>query len=215
MNEELTLAQLPSERPVLSDLSATHVAWMADWAQAETAVAQLELIRRWDGAQKRLETWKNLAHIRFARNTQDKEEKAFWDELWPEIAGQNLEVMRAVLASPVRTELELELGAHALGIWGVEVQAFDPIIADDKRAESKLVTRYDTLISELRAEYDGQEVRLMDLRGKYGDSERSVRHAARVAQDTAMGKVSHEIDEIYAELVTLRTSMAKKMGLSS
>ena len=55
MNEELTLAQLPSERPVLSDLSATHGAWMADWAQAETAVAQLELIRRWDGAQKRLE----------------------------------------------------------------------------------------------------------------------------------------------------------------
>lgn len=215
MNEELTLAQLPSERPVLSDLSATHSAWMADWAKAESAPQQLALIHRWDGEQKRLETWKNLAHIRFARNTQDKEEKAFWDELWPEIAGQNLEVMRAVLASPVRTELEQALGTHAFGIWGVEVQAFDPSIADDKRAESKLVTRYDTLISELRAEFGGEQVRMMDLRGKYGDSERRVRHAARVAQDGAMGKVSEEIDGIYAELVALRTTMAKKMGLSS
>lgn len=215
MNEELTLGQLPSERPELADLSAAHQAWMADWAQASTASAQVALIRRWDSAQKRLETWKNLAHIRFARNTEDKEEKGFWDELWPEIAGHNLEVMRAVLASPVRTELQSLLGAHAFGIWEVEVQAFDPSIADDKRAESKLVTQYDTLISGLRAEFGGEKVRLMDLRGKYGDSDRSVRHAARVAQDSAMALASEEIDGIYDALVGLRTEMAKKMGLSS
>lgn len=215
MLEEPTLSQLPLERPVLSELAAENAAWLQAWEQASDATAQLALIRQWDTQQKRLETWRNLAYIHFAQDTSDKADKEFFDELWPEISTQNLAVMKAILASEHRPALEAELGAHAFTIWQVAVSAFDPTLADDKRAESKLVTRYDTLISELRAEFRGESMRLMDLRGKYGDADRSVRHDARVAQDKAIASVADQIDEIYDGLVALRVKMAGKMGLPS
>jgi M3 family oligoendopeptidase len=215
MTEEPTLSELDYARPDRDSLQSEADALQAAFNAADTPDAQLALIYGWDARQAQLDTWQNQAYVAWAKDTSAAAEKAAWDELAPDRTGWNVAFLALVLASEHRDALAHAFGAHAFAIWEVQVSAFDPRIADLKRRESELDTRYNTLISSARVDFQGKSLRLSDLRGFYGDADRAVRLDCRQAQDRLLSGLRDELDAIYGELVTVRHDMALAMGETS
>jgi M3 family oligoendopeptidase len=208
-------AQMTYRRPSLADIEAEHRGRMAAWREATSVAAQLLVLRGWNDARKALDTTQALAHLRYEMDTQDaaaKAEKEFFDDAAPRLAEWGLQFLKAVVASPHRSALEKEFGAHAFRIWEMAILSFDPVIADDRRAEAKVANRYTEILASLRATFAGKEMNLSLLGGHYGDRDRSVRLAAQQARMGALAPHVAELDGIFDELVQLRHGMARKMG---
>lgn len=210
--------EMPYRRPNLADIEARERERLGSWEAATSARGQEELVLAWDRDQIQLDTLRSLAQVRFELDTRDparKAEKEFFDEIGPKLTELGLAFLHRVTSSPHRRELEERLGAHALTTWDLAQKTFDPVIADDRRAESKLATRYNELLASLRASFRGKEYSLSLLAGFYGDADRSVRLESQQARFAALGAHREELDGCFDELVRLRSTMARKLGHDS
>ena len=210
--------QMPYQRPDLAEIEAVAADRMAAWDGAAEASEQVLLVREWDQHRIALDTLRSLAYVRYELDTQDagaKAEKEFFDDAGPKLVELDLAFVKKVVESPHRESLEKELGEHALELWDLALKTFAPVIADDRRAESRLTTRYNELLASLRVPFRGKEYSLPLLAGFYGDADRSVRLEAQQARFASMDEHRETFDSIFDELVGLRDGMAKKLGYES
>ena len=102
-------SDMPYVRPDLAAIERLHRARLGAWDAAGTAQEQIAVLREWDRARVELDTMRNLAHLRFEMDVRDpaaKAEKEFFDDAGPKLAEWGLEVLRKILASPHRAELD-------------------------------------------------------------------------------------------------------------
>lgn len=211
------LSEMTVRRPEPETLARVHAQRLAavDTAGPDELVA---LVSAWDRDRRTYESHKNLAHIRFAQDTRDaarKDDREFFDDLGPTTQGEEVAFLRAILASTHRGALERAFGTHALDLWTVAAGAFEPVLAESKRAESRLVVRYDEVRAGIRFDVRGERHTLATVRGLYGKAERALRLEAAVAESAALGAREEELDAIYDELVVLRDGMGRLMGQAS
>lgn len=207
--------EMPYVRPDLAEVERAHGDFMAAWRKARGAEEQVSLVRAWDRARIELGTTRSLAHLRFEVDTRDaaaKAEKAFFDDASPRLLELDLEFVAAMVGSAHREELEREFGRHAFVIWEMELRSFDPVVAEDRRAESRLSNTYNELLASLRVTFGGKELNLSMLGGYYGDKDRAVRLAAQQARFAALEPHRAELDRLFDELVQVRHAMARKLG---
>ena len=212
----MRLSDLPDTKPELPDLEAAAAALIEAFDAAPDVDAQVAAVKRWDAWKVEYEAGERLAGIRFSQDTRDAGRKALkqhFDAVHPDVKELDVRLLRRIVAAG--TELEERLGAQALALWRCTLQSFDPAIADELRAESELVNRYDELRAAARVDFQGQPQGLSSLRGFYGDADRGVRVEARLAQDTLLRGMKEELDGLFAELVELRHRQATKLGGSS
>lgn len=212
------LSAMPYSRPDVGDLERSFAERSAAWASAGGAAAQLDLIRAWDREGMHLDTVRHLAMLRFEQDTRDPEaraEKDFFDDLAPRVSELTLDFVRGIVESPWRQQLEDELGRHALDQWELALQGFDPVIADDRRAESRLKTRYTQLLASMDVRFRGRELTMSELAAYFGDADRATRLEAQQVRFAACDAHREELDSIYDDLVRLRHAMAGKLGHGS
>ena len=215
MEDGPSFDELPYERPDPAALAAEADALCSAWAGAGDADAELALISRWDAGQRRFATQSNLASVRFWQDTRDpafKAEKRFFDQLQPDVKAATLRFLAGVVGSARRPALEAALGPQALAGWEVELQTFDPRIAEDKRAESELENQYDERMGGLMVEFRGERLTRSALAARFGDADRGTRRAARQAQDALLGGPQAELDRLFGGLVDVRHRMATALG---
>lgn len=213
--ERARFDQIPTPRPDRDSLLTRARALSADWDATNDAEGQLALLRAWDRMRRSFRTGKVMADVRFNIDTRDPEAQSnrdFYDELGPALESHDVEFLRKVLASPHRPAFEATFGGHALRLWEVYLSAFDGRIADDKRKESELVSRYLALLASVRVDFDGQSMNLPMLRGYFGHADRGKRRGAAQVMDAAMMQHKDALDALYGELVALRHGMAVKLG---
>jgi oligoendopeptidase F len=86
--------------------------------------------------------------------------------------------LRALIASPFRTELERDFGRQLFHIAEMTVKTFALEIVEDLKRNNELSTEYYALIASAQILFDGQELTLSQM-GKYLNvADRSVRKAA-------------------------------------
>jgi len=78
-----------------------------------------------------------------------------------------------------------------------------------------LETKHTKLISSAAIPFDGEERNLSQLRAYFQSKDRSVRKAAYEAYASFFSEHEAEFDDIYDQLVKLRTKMAKQLGFDS
>ncbi|HJN72949.1 MAG TPA: M3 family oligoendopeptidase [Myxococcota bacterium] len=211
----MRLSELPADQPELADLRGAATALITDFDAAPDADAKVSVMRRWDAWKAEYEAAMFLASIRFSQDTTDASRKALkqhFDRVDPDVKELDTKLLRRVVESPERALLEERLGSQALALWRCTLDSFDPAIADELRAESDLVNRYDELRASLRVDFRGESHGLSSMRGFYGDADRSTRHAARKAQNQLLSGAVDELDSLFAELVAVRHRMARKLG---
>jgi oligoendopeptidase F len=139
----MKFSEMPYERPAL-DETLQALSWLAQQiADADSAQAQLDLFDSFEALSRHLSTQHALAEIRHTVDTRDafyEAETAFWDENGPLLADRELDVYRALLASPYRSELEQALGTLVFEKMNVDVKSQAPEILDLMARENALTT---------------------------------------------------------------------------
>jgi len=165
-----------------------------------------------------LETLAALSYIRHTINTKDEfydGENDFFDENGPILEKLSLDFYKEIVNSPYRAELTKRLGE----LWFVNVElrlkGFDEKIIEEMQKENALSTKYDKLIAAASLDFDGKKVNLSQLRAYMLSPDREVRKAAAAKRTEFFLENEKELDEIYDELVKLRTTMAKKLGYNN
>lgn len=156
-----------------------------------------------------------IASIRNSIDTNDKfyeEEQDVYSEKAP-IVENAYNIMEKVLVNhKLRKELEKHYGSHWFKTMEVSLKAFDEKIMDDLVIENKLCIKYTKLLASCKIEYDGKVNNLSQL-GKYTESlDGKVRKEAYELINQFLFTHQSELDDIYDDLVKVRTKMAQKMG---
>ena len=156
-----------------------------------------------------------LASIRNTIDTQDEfyeQEQEFFDTVGPELAEffQNLNL--AIYNSKFRNELVEKYGSKIFREIEIDLKTFKPEIIEDLQIENKLTTKYDKLKASAQIEFDGKVLPLPGLSIYLQDPNRNIRKSAEEAVSNFFKEHEDEFDDIYDQLVQVRTRIAKKLG---
>ena len=204
--------------PNYDEIEAEFQGITARLESAEDAAGRAAALAEWDTSRRRLDSTISLIHLHFNQNTRDdaaRQAREAMDELAPKLTALEVKMKRGLLEGGHRAEYEAHFGAQAFSLWEQNIRSFDPAIESDLVTESKLEAEYVELTAAAEIEFQGERYNLSEISKFNEDPDRDVRHGAQSAVWKWFGENGDELDRIYGDLVTLRHSMAKKLGLSS
>lgn len=164
------------------------------------------------------DTYRTIASIRHSIDTNDefyKAEKDFWDEMGPIVQGYITDYYRALTHSKFRAELEKKWGRQLFQLAELSLKTFKPDIIEDLQLENKLVTEYGKLVASAKIPFEGEERTLSQLTPFEQSIDRETRRRAGEARFQFFAEHEARLDDIYDQLVKVRTGIASKLGYDS
>ena len=210
-----TIDQVQASAPDLEEARAQSQQLIERLTGAGDRSAALDCIRSWDGLRRDVATWQALVGLRFNQDTTDAEARAAReqrDRILPQWTEIEVDVKRALLAHPLRPQLEAEIGPQAFALWEAEVLAFDPAIKDSLERESALGASYTELLAGAELDVRGETYNLSTIIKLEKDADRDLRHAGARAKWAWFAEHGAELDRIFGDLVHLRSDMASLLG---
>lgn len=165
-----------------------------------------------------LESMEAIARIRHSIDTTDefyKAEQEFLDEIEPLYQGLITAYYRALTDSAYRSELESKWGKQLFTIASLSLKTFSPEIVDDLVQENKLASEYGKLLASAKLLFDGEERNLSQLIPYQLSTDRNVRKEANDVKYNFFEENEAKLDELYDQLVKIRTLIAKKLGYNN
>ncbi len=211
-------SDITAEPPDLYALREQYDRIERDLDAAPDPQSALAIFTRWDGLRRSFATWSALADLQFRRDTTNADFKRAVEtlnELRPKVTGLDVTLKRKFLASPMRAELERELGAYLFERWEMDVTAYDPAIEPLVVQESKLEDEYTALLARASIELHGTKYNLSEIGRFAEDPNREVRRTAEFARWGFFTQNRETLDRIYGDLVKVRTSMARDLELNN
>ncbi|MDA1194967.1 MAG: M3 family oligoendopeptidase [Planctomycetota bacterium] len=185
---------------------------------APDASGRAQALEGWEQMRRELSTWGSLVGLRFQQDTRDVDRKAALkvrDELSPRFQELETGLMRRIAESPDAAEVGTQYGPHLLELWRCAVGSYDPSIEAESVAESGLASAYTELVSSAQFEFEGETLNLSQLSKYAQHADRDLRYrAAKVRYDWFEANAT-ELDRIYDELVKVRATQARKLGLEN
>ncbi len=216
---ETQFADMAVDAPRLEELRQKFEHIARQLVEEESGERRAAAVREWDALRGEASTWFALAHLRFNQDTSDAAARAAREEadaFLPSYTDLELKVKAALLESPHRTQLEQQFAAgHAFDLWEHDAAAFHTDIVDDLVHEQQLIARYVELLGGARVSFDGKTCGVSELVGYQAHPKRDLRHAAAAALWGWFGENRAELDDIFDQLVALRSEMAKTLGRAS
>ncbi|MFE7061205.1 M3 family oligoendopeptidase [Sutcliffiella sp. NPDC057660] len=202
-------------RPNMDEVESRYNAALVRFEGATSAQEQEEAIKEINEIRNELSTDFNLVYIRHSIDTTDefyKEEQDFLDEVEPLTKALDTKYYKALVKSPFRNELEKKWGTQLFSLAECELKTFDDSIIEDLQHENKLTTKYSKLIASAKISFDGKELTLAQLDPFTESTDREMRKKASEAKFGFFNENKEEFDDIFDQLVKLRTKIAQKLG---
>ena len=207
-------SDISAASPDFTELRAQYDTLENRIERAATVEEAVDAFYAWEAFRRRFSTWSALTELRFQQDTKNERYRAESDklnELRPKVTGIDVAMKRKFLASPLRAQLEDELGAYVFERWELDVTAFDPVIEPHAVAESQLEDEYVRLLASAEFDFRGERLNLPTI-GKYAEHrDREARREAAVIKWQFFSRNRHTLDRIYDDLVKLRDRMAKEL----
>ncbi|ALA71236.1 oligoendopeptidase F [Geobacillus stearothermophilus 10] len=206
------------ERPDIAQLQASFQEALDSFRRAGSAALQHEAMKRINELRRRYSTMANLCHIRHTIDTNDefyKKEQDFFDETEPVVKGLVNDYYRALVSSPFRAELEQVWGKQLFALAETQLKTYAPVIVEDLQKENKLASEYTKLIASAKIMFEGEERTLAQLQPFVESPDRAMRQRASEARFSFFKDYEKELDELYDELVHVRTAIARKLGFQN
>lgn len=181
---------------------------------AQSVPQALEVFTAWDEHRREFSSWSALTDLRFQQDTANPQFKAANDllnELRPKIEGLEVALKKKFLASPLRAQLEHELGDYLFARWETEVTAYDPVVEPFAVKEASLQDEYVELLAKAEFDFRGERLNLSQI-GKFGEHpDRDVRRQAAHTKWEFFSRNRAQLDRIYDALVHVRTETAREL----
>lgn len=203
------------QRPDIAQLKSDFNSALERFKEASDVVAARAVISEIYEIRNGFETMKEIAGIRYTIDTRDEkyeQEQDFFDREQPQYEGLVHSFYKALLASPLESDLRVSLGDQLFDVAKCAVNTFSDEIVEDLQKENELTTAYRKLKASASVEFNGEEYTLTGLMAFLRRSDRDQRKKAADAIWSFMAQNRQELDRIYHELVQLRTSIARKLG---
>lgn len=161
------------------------------------------------------ESMMRLVSTRHTIDTTDefyKQEQDYFDEWRPVYQGLIHNYYEVIIHSSFRKELEKKWGKQLFNIAEANLKTFSEDVVDDLKQENKLVSEYVKLLAAAKIDFEGEERNLAQLGPFLLSPNRETRKKAHEAKYAYFAENESKIDEIYDQLVKVRTKIAKKLG---
>jgi len=206
------------KRPDMEALLASYTALCEKAKGADSPEALASAIDEHEKLFCSFQTQSCLAYIRHTVDTRDEfysAEKDFFDEASPEFEEAVNAFYDVLLSSPHREGAEAVCGKILFDTIEVSRKCFSPAIVPLLKKENALISRYQKLIASARIPFDGKILNVSMLTPYKLSSDRGVRKAALYAEGEFYLSVGEEVDEIFDEMVKVRTEIATALGYAS
>ncbi|MHB8074408.1 M3 family oligoendopeptidase [Desulfosporosinus fructosivorans] len=206
------------QRPDLLALETKFVDLLAKFERAEDFEQQDLVMVSINGLRSDFESMEQLVLIRHTVDTTDpfyEEEQAFFDESTPIYQGLISQYYRSLVKSEFRQALEEKWGKQLFIKADLTLKTFAPEIIEDLQQENKLSSDYTKLIASAKIMFEGEERNLPGMVPFQLSTDRVMRKRANEAKYAFFNANELKLDEIYDDLVKVRTRMAKKLGYTN
>ncbi len=214
----MKFSEIPYERVNLEALGNEYDKLTERITNAKSGAEVLEAYREQEKLGKHAQTMISLSHVRNTIDTKDEfyaAEKEFYDFNLPAFNEHSQNLMLAIFNSPYRSEVEQETGELVFKNLELELKTFSPDVIEELGKENKLVSDYQKLIASAKIDFDGKQLNISQLAAYKQNPDREIRHAAYKAESDFYMSHSDELDNIYDELVKVRTEIAHKLGFKN
>ncbi len=205
---------VPTEKRTINKLEKL-VEELKECGSAKTAMTA---IKHWNKFNDELETQISVIYVLYSLDTTNKVYKNAQDrvdELTPLLSKYSNEFNKVLAKARYRKDLEKILGKYYFEMIDSSLKAFDDKIIPELIEENKLSSHYNEIMGGAKIEFRGEVINLSQL-GKYlQDNDRNTRKEAAQAMDKWLAENEKEIADTYSKLVTVRDSMAKKLGFKN
>ncbi len=211
----LTFPEFTYERPDLNRLEAAFNAVLEELKTAESLNDAIAAVEQIDSIRASVATAYNIGYIRFSINTKDvfyREEKDWFDQHLPRTEQWRVDYYRALLDTPHRAALEEHFGSQLFESAEVSIRTFRPEILEDLQAVNTLSSEFTQLRGGAEIVVDGKTYNLSSIAPLEQVADREKRKTASSAKWQWFADHRSRLEDIYGEMVGLRTRMAKKLG---
>ncbi|MFS1512929.1 M3 family oligoendopeptidase [Chengkuizengella sp. SCS-71B] len=159
-----------------------------------------------------------LGSIRHSINTKDefyKAEQDYLDEAEPLFKELFTKFYKALIGSKYREELKKKWGSHLFELAEIEIKTMSSEIVKDLQKENKYKTKYSELIASAEIPFDEKKYTLAQLFPFTISDDREIRKRANEARYKFFSENEEELDQLYDDLVKIRTKIAKKLGFKN
>ena len=205
-------------RPEYETVKTKITRFIQQFKTADSAEEQMEWIKAINAIRRSFQSMRQICSIRYDMDTADtfyEAENDYFDEYGPLFQELINQYYACLVDSEFRAELEASLGKQLFNLAENEMKCFSPQIIEDLQRENALVTKHTRLISSAAILFEGEERNLAQLRAYFQSKDRAVRKAAYEAYASFFNDHEEEFDDIYDQLVKLRTKMANRLGFDS
>lgn len=209
---------IPYQRPDFQLIKTQFEALLSRFEKADDAAVGDVVLKEINALRNDFDTLKNIASIRHTIDTKDafyKAENDFFDEVSPELEDYISRFYTKLLRSPHRRELEAEWGKQLFTIAELSVKTVNSTVINELKHENHLVSEYVMLCASAKIMFEGEERNLSGLSPFMQAPDRDMRRRAAVAYWGFFEQNKEKFDELYDELVKLRTKIAHKLGYAN
>ncbi|WP_409294572.1 M3 family oligoendopeptidase [Peribacillus sp. SCS-26] len=207
--------QYEYKRPDMEEVKAKLGEYINGFKEAGSAGEQNKIMQQINEIRGDVDTMVNICYIRHTIDTEDeyyKAEQDYLDEMAPELEEYISDYYKALTSSSFRSELEAQWGRQLFALAESQLKTFSPEIIPLLQKENKLATEYKQLMASAKIMFEGEERTLIQLQPFAESEDRDMRRRANEARNGFMVEHAEKLDEIYDELVKVRTETAKKLG---
>lgn len=206
------------KRPDVKKLEEFFLIALDSFKISNTVDEQLESMKTINQLRNDFETQATLVSIRHSLDTRDsfyETENDYIDEAGPIVEGFVSKYYQMLVDSKFRKELEIKVGKQIFSIAESLLKTFKPEIVEDLQEENKLSSKYMKLIASAKIMFDGEERNLSQMEPYTNSPDREVRKQAQEAKTEFFVNNENKFDELFDELVKIRTKIAEKLGFKS
>ena len=205
-------------RPNMEEFSIKFHMALEQFSKAQSTEQQAKAMMRIEEIRNDLGTMFNLCYIRHSIDTNEefyKDEQDYIDEIEPVVEGLVTEYYQELVNSKFRTELEKKWGKQLFDLAQAQLKTFSPAIVPLLQKENKLSSEYTKLIASAKIVFEGEERTLAQLEPFAESTDRTKRKLANEARFGFFAENEEKFDDIYDQLVKVRTEIAKTLGYSN
>ncbi len=211
----MKFSEMKYERPMIGEIREKGEKIREAFANAERFEECDRALMEWDRMIAHVDTMMSLAYVRNSINTADpfyEAEVEYIDEISPLFTDIQQSFAKLLTESAFRQELAAKYGELMFLNNEIFLKAYSDKIIPEMQECNKLETAYQKLLASAQIEFEGETLTLSQLMPYKKTSDDAKRRAAWAAEAAFYSSVGDQLDDIYDQLVTLRTKMAKKIG---
>ncbi len=208
----------PYTRPDIPGMLKEYDAITSAMGQAGSAEEQLALFAQHEKLYSSFVTADAACYIRHTVDTTDKryeEEYTYMLENEPFVEEKVQGFYKALLDSRFRPQLEEKLGSLLFTNLEIASRAFSPSVVPMLQEENRLQSDYQKLVASAQIPFNGKTLTLAQLGAYKENPDRRLRRQAYEAEGQFYEERQEQFDQIFDDLVQVRTRIAKALGLDS